>query len=134
MALERIGAFEYRRFAPVLPPLNAAGEEQQHHPVLIIGGGPVGLATALGLANSGVRSVIVEADNSVCEGSRAACISRRSLEILDRLRSVEPFLKKGLPWTRGRSFYGSEEVLIFDMPSGEGDKFPPMINLEQYYI
>ncbi|ROZ71296.1 FAD-dependent monooxygenase [Ramlibacter sp. WS9] len=134
MALERIGPFEYRHYQPSLPQLNRAGDEGQRHPVLIVGGGPVGLATALGLANWGVPSVVIEADDSVCEGSRAACISRRSLEILDRLGTVRAFMQKGLAWTRGRSFYGLDEVLVFDMPSAQGDKFPPMVNLEQYYI
>ena len=78
--------------------------------------------------------MVVEADDSVCEGSRAACISRRSLEILDRLGAVRPFLDKGLPWARGRSFYRTEEVFVLEMPSAPGDKFPPMVNLEQYYI
>ncbi|HSV52914.1 MAG TPA: FAD-dependent monooxygenase [Burkholderiaceae bacterium] len=134
MALEQIGPFEYRRFPPALPQLAPAGEEALRHPVVIVGGGPVGLATALGLANWGVSSVVIEADDSVCEGSRAACISRRSLEIMDRLGPVKAFTRKGLPWTRGRSYYGRDEVLVFDMPSAAGDKFPPMINLEQYYI
>src|SRR5438105_3582257 len=133
MALERIGPFEYQRFQPSMPRLNDAGMEDRRHRVLIVGGGPVGLAAALGLARWGVPNVIIEADDSVCEGSRAACISRRSLEILDRLGCVEAFTRKGLPWTRGRSFYGRDEVLVFDMPSAQGDKFPPMINLEQYY-
>jgi len=134
MPLEKIGPFEYRRFEPTLPAFDKVGHEAKRHQVLVVGGGPVGLATALGLANWGIRSVVVEADDSVCEGSRAACISRRSLEILERLGAVSQFLRKGLPWTRGRSFYGVQEVLVFDMPTGTGDKYPPMINLEQYYI
>ncbi|MBB1625924.1 FAD-dependent monooxygenase [Achromobacter sp. UMC71] len=134
MPLERIGPFQYQRFAPSLPGLDANGTEPRHHRVLIAGGGPVGLAVALGLARQGIDSVIIEADDSVCEGSRAACISRRSLEILDRLGVAPAFLAKGLPWTRGRSYYGTTEVLAFDMPSRADDKYPPMINLQQYYI
>lgn len=133
MPLERLGAFEYQRFKPHLPTLDA-GRDSQLHDVLIAGGGPVGLTTALGLALRGVRSVIIEADDSVCEGSRAACISRRSLEILDRLGVSGAFLGKGLPWTTGRSYYREREVLVFSMPHDETQKFPPMINLEQYYI
>ncbi|WP_088138569.1 FAD-dependent monooxygenase [Achromobacter xylosoxidans] len=134
MPLERIGPFEYRRFPPTLPRLTPQGDEALHHRVLIAGGGPVGLAAALGLARLGMGSVVIEADDSVCEGSRAACISRRSLEILDRLGVAPAFMEKGLAWTRGRSYYGTEEVLVFDMPSAPGDKYPPMINLQQYYI
>ncbi len=133
MPLERIGPFKYRRYQPHLPPLEA-GRESRVHDVLIAGGGPVGLSTALGLALRGVHSVIIEADDSVCEGSRAACISRRSLEILDRLGVARTFLGKGLPWTTGRSYYQEREVLVFSMPHDATQKFPPMINLEQYYI
>lgn len=134
MPIDAIGPFRYRRFAPSLPRLTPQGEELQRHPVLIAGGGPVGLATALGLARRGIASVVIEADDSVCEGSRAACVSRRSLEILERLGVASAFLGKGLPWTRGRSYHGTQEVLVFDMPSGADDKYPPMINLQQYYI
>lgn len=133
MPLKNLGPFQYQRFAPRLPTLEA-GHESQTHDVLIAGGGPVGLTAALGLARHGVRSVIIEADDSVCEGSRAACISRRSLEILDRLGVSAAFLGKGLPWTTGRSYYREREVLVFSMPHDATQKFPPMINLEQYYI
>ncbi|VTU20371.1 3-(3-hydroxy-phenyl)propionate/3-hydroxycinnamic acid hydroxylase [Variovorax sp. PBS-H4] len=128
-----VGDFRYTRFAPVLPALED-GVEAGRHPVVIAGGGPVGMALALGLANHGVRSVILEADDTVCVGSRAACISRRSLEIVERLGTVRSFLAKGLPWTGGRSFYKTEEVFRFEMPHDERQKLPPMINLEQYYI
>ncbi|OUM04544.1 FAD-dependent oxidoreductase [Variovorax sp. JS1663] len=128
-----VGAFHYTRFAPLLPKL-ANGVEPGRHPVVIAGGGPVGMALALGLANHGVRSVILEADDTVCVGSRAACVSRRSLEIIERLGALPAFLAKGLAWTGGRSFYKTEEVFRFEMPHDTLQKLPPMINLEQYYI
>jgi 3-(3-hydroxy-phenyl)propionate hydroxylase len=130
---ERIGPFVYPHFAPVLPPLRE-GRETRRHRVAIVGGGPVGLAVALGLARHGVPSVIIEADDSVCMGSRAACISRRSLEIMERLGALTDFMAKGLPWTDGRSFYGETEVFRFSMPHDAQQKLPPMINLQQYYI
>lgn len=102
--------------------------------MVIVGGGPVGLAVALGLQRWGVKSVVIEADDSVCVGSRAACISRRSLEILDRLAVLPGFLAKGLPWTGGRSFYRETEVFRFAMPHDDQQRLPPMINLQQYYV
>lgn len=128
-----VGAFDYTRFAPWLPPLEG-GMEPGRHPVVIVGGGPVGMSLALGLANHGMRSVILEADDTVCVGSRAACISRRSLEIVERLGALPAFLGKGLPWTGGTSFYKTQEVFRFEMPNDARQKLPPMINLEQYYI
>ena len=125
---ERIGPYVYRHFAPV--PL----APQLHATVAIVGGGPVGLATALGLARQGVRSVVVEADDSVCVGSRAACISRRSLEICGRLDALDEMMRRGLPWSGGRSFWQQQEVFAFSMPVYEGQRLPPMINLQQYYI
>jgi 3-(3-hydroxy-phenyl)propionate hydroxylase len=128
-----VGAFQYTRFEPSLPPTED-GVEPGRHRVVIAGGGPVGMSLALGLANHGLRSVVLEADDTVCVGSRAACVSRRSLEIIERLGALPAFLAKGLPWTGGRSFYKTDEVFRFEMPHDERQKLPPMINLEQYYI
>ncbi|WP_028205050.1 FAD-dependent oxidoreductase [Paraburkholderia nodosa] len=125
--------FEAKQYAARLPELEG-GHETRRHAVTIVGGGPVGLAIALGLAKHGVRSVLIEADESVCYGSRAICISRRSLEIVERLGALDGFLAKGLPWTGGRSFYRNDEVLHFTMPQDENQKLPPMINLAQYHI
>lgn len=129
-----VGAFHYTRHAVRTPRLDPERREPERHPVVIAGGGPVGMALALGLANHGVRSVVLEADDTVCVGSRAACISRRSLEIMARLGVLPAFMAKGLPWTGGRSFYKTEEVFRFEMPHDARQKLPPMINLEQYYI
>lgn len=53
-----------------------------HVPVLIAGGGPVGLTLAALLARQGIASLVIEADGGYCSGSRAICMSRRSQEIL----------------------------------------------------
>jgi 3-(3-hydroxy-phenyl)propionate hydroxylase len=125
--------FEAKRYPASLPALKG-GVDPRRRPVVIVGGGPVGYCAALGLANYGVPVVLLEADDSVCFGSRAICISRRSLEIVERLGAIEGFLNVGLPWTGGRSFYRNTEVLHFKMPADENQKLPPMINLAQYSI
>ena len=117
----------------VVPPLSD-GVERVRHPVAIVGAGPVGLTAAIGLALQGVRSVLIEADDGVCAGSRAICISRRSLEIAHRLGALDGFLQIGLPWTGGRSYYRDAEVLHFSMPADDNQKLPPMVNLAQYHI
>jgi 3-(3-hydroxy-phenyl)propionate hydroxylase len=126
--------FEAEQFPAQLPELPMSRIEARRHPVVIIGAGPVGLCAALGLANHGVPSVLLEADASVCSGSRAICISRRSLEIIERLGALDGFLKTGLAWTGGRSFYRDAQVLSFTMPQDQNQKLPPMLNLAQYHI
>ena len=103
-------------------------------PVLIVGAGPVGLSLAALLAHHGIRSLVLETDASWCEGSRAICIARRSLEILGWVGADRPLIAKGLPWIGGRSFFRDTEVLCFEMPSEPAERFAPMINIQQYYV
>ncbi|MDE2605069.1 MAG: FAD-dependent oxidoreductase [Burkholderiales bacterium] len=103
-------------------------------PVLIAGGGPVGLTLAALLARHGVRSLVVEADAGYCSGSRAICISRRSQEILWTAGAGEALSAKALPWTGGRSYWRDREVLHFRMPSEPTERFAPMVNIQQYHV
>ncbi len=128
-----VGSFRYVRYASETPALTE-GVEPGRHPVLIAGGGPIGMALALGLANHGVHSVVLEADDTVCIGSRAICVSRRSLQLMERLGALPGFLAKGLPWSVGRSFYKTDEVFRFEMPADTKQTLPPMVNLAQYDI
>lgn len=99
--------------------------------VLIVGAGPVGMATALGLVRRGIRVTIVEAQDQVSFGSRAICISRHSLEIADRLGFGPRLERLALPWSGGRSFYRQREILRFAMPHAEHDVRGPMVNVSQ---
>ena len=103
-------------------------------PVLIAGGGPVGLTLAALLARHGVASLVVEADAGYCTGSRAICISRRSQEILAAAGAGEALAAKALPWTGGRSYFRDTEVLHFRMPSEPTQRFAPMVNIQQFYV
>lgn len=103
-------------------------------PVLIAGGGPVGLTLAALLARHGVASLVVEADEGYCTGSRAICISRRSQEILWTAGAGPALAAKALPWTGGRSHWRDREVLHFEMPHEPTQRFAPMVNIQQYHV
>jgi 2-polyprenyl-6-methoxyphenol hydroxylase-like FAD-dependent oxidoreductase len=52
---------------------------------IIIGGGPVGFITALGLAQAGVRVTVIEAERQIVNSPRAAVYFWSVLEGLERL-------------------------------------------------
>ena len=105
-----------------------------HVPVLIAGGGPVGLMLAALLARQGIASLVIEADEGYCSGSRAICMSRRSQEILGWAGAADALVAKGLAWTGGRSYWRDTEVLHFEMPSQPSQRFAPMVNIQQFYV
>ena len=102
-------------------------------PVLIAGGGPVGMTLAALLARYGIASLVVELDAGYCAGSRAICMSRRSQEILAWVGADKPLVDKGLSWVGGRSYFRDQQVLHFEMPSEPTQRFAPMVNIQQFY-
>jgi 3-(3-hydroxy-phenyl)propionate hydroxylase len=85
------------------------------------------------LAQRGVASVVLQALDTVSEGSRALCWSKRTLEILDRLGVAEGIIARGFTWNSGRLYHGDEEVYHFDLKPEGDQKFPAFVNLQQYY-
>nr|WP_198556351.1 FAD-dependent monooxygenase [Glaciecola sp. 33A] len=65
------------------PDLNA--KEAVHHPVVIVGDGPGGLALAIDFALHGISTVVLDDNNTVSVGSRAICFAKRMLEIMNSL-------------------------------------------------
>lgn len=53
-------------------------------PVIVVGAGPVGLITALGLAHYGVPFVVLEEDDRLSLDTKAGTVLTRTLEVLDR--------------------------------------------------
>jgi 3-(3-hydroxy-phenyl)propionate hydroxylase len=103
-------------------------------PVLIAGGGPVGLTLSALLSSHGIDNVVIEADETYCSGSRAICVSRRSQEILGWIGADKPLVGKGLSWVGGRSHWRNTEVLHFQMPSEPTQRFAPMVNIQQFHV
>ncbi len=104
-----------------------------HHPVVVVGAGPVGLTLAIDLARRGQKAVLLDDSDRIGEGSRAICFSKRTLEAWDRLGVAAPMLEKGVVWQVGRVFLGEEQVYRFDLLPESGHRMPAFINLQQYY-
>jgi len=103
-----------------------------HHPVIIVGAGPVGLTVAADLATRGIATVLLDEDDTVSTGSRAICWSKRTLEIFDRLGCADPMVARGITWSTGKVFRGTGQLYAFDLQSETGHRRPPFINLQQY--
>jgi 3-(3-hydroxy-phenyl)propionate hydroxylase len=124
--------FRYPIFpAKDVPELHGPGAK---HRVVIVGAGPMGMTAALILARHGVPSVLLERKDTFNDGSRAICISRSSMHILERAGAVQPFVDKALGWTHGRSYYRGTQIYRLEMPHPPGEKYLPMYNLQQQYI
>jgi 3-(3-hydroxy-phenyl)propionate hydroxylase len=123
-----IYSFSYR------PAPDFSGPRPAHHPVIVVGAGPIGLATAIDLAQRGHKVVLLDDSDCISEGSRAICFSKRTLEICDRLGIGERLIDKGVVWQVGRVFLEDNPVYRFDLLPEPGHKRPAFINLQQYYF
>ena len=128
-------ARQARRTYPYLRPPELDDAQVRHVPVVIAGGGPIGLTMAVDLARHGIRSIVMEKHNTVSDGSRAICWAKRTLEILDRLGTGERMLDKGVVWNQGLVYFGADPdpIYSFDLLEDKQQKFPAFINLQQYY-
>ncbi|WP_305989189.1 FAD-dependent oxidoreductase [Roseibium sp. MMSF_3544] len=104
------------------------------HPVVVMGGGPIGVATALDLGLQGIPVVVLDDHEGIGMGSRAICFSKRCLEVADRYGCGEPMLEKGVVWNLGKVFHEDRKVFEFNLLPEEGHKYPAFINLQQPYF
>lgn len=105
-----------------------------HHTVIVVGGGPIGLATALDLGRRGVPVLLLDDHEGVGAGSRAICFAKRTLEICDRLGAARPMMDKGVVWNVGKVFHDDRLLYEFNLLPEDGHAFPAFINLQQPYF
>lgn len=125
--------YEYPVFA-YSPSPDRQSDPPAHHPVIVVGAGPVGLCAAIDLARRQVPVVVLDEDDTVSVGSRAICFAKRTLEILDRLDCAQPMVDKGVVWNLGKVFFRDKQVYSFNVLPEPEHKRPAFINLQQYYF
>ena len=117
----------------VAPPPAAGTIERK--PIVIAGGGPIGMAMALDLGRRGHSVVVLTRWDFLPAYSKAICWSKRSLDILDRLGVGGRFVEKGIVWNVGKVFRGDNPAPVyeFDLLPVKNQKNPAFVNLQQYY-
>ena len=104
------------------------------HPVVIVGGGPIGMGLALDLGLKDIPVVVLDDHEGVGAGSRAICFAKRTLEIADRLGCGQPMVDKGVVWNVGKVFRDERQIYDFNLLPEEGHHRPAFINLQQPYF
>ncbi|HNS88373.1 MAG TPA: FAD-dependent monooxygenase, partial [Parvularculaceae bacterium] len=120
----------HKRFEPSPTPQSGA-----RHPIVIVGGGPVGMTLALDLGRRGHEIVILNQYDFIADGSKAICFSKRTLDIWNRLGVGRAMVEKGVSWNVGKVFRGArkEPIFQFDMLAQKDQEMPGFINLQQYW-
>ena len=117
------------------PELSGGGTAQ--YPVIVAGGGLGGLTCALELGSRGIRTIVLDDDNTVGASglsSRGICYAKRTLEILDRFGIAERVRAKGITWNEGDVYRGEERLYRFNLQPEADQKFPAFVNLQQFYV
>lgn len=104
--------------------------------VVIVGGGPVGLVTAMFLAKHGLRSTVLEKENEVPKDLRASTFHPPTLDMLDTIGVTGGLIEQGLicpTWQfRDRQ---EGEVATFDLGHLKNDTAHPYrLQCEQWKL
>jgi 2-polyprenyl-6-methoxyphenol hydroxylase-like FAD-dependent oxidoreductase len=97
---------------------------------VIVGAGPVGLGTALFLAQQGVTTRVVEMLEEPVHESKALAINPRTLEILESTGITAQMLELGLRVHEARMHRGEKAVASISL-AGAHPRYPFMLALSQ---
>src|SRR5437588_7281995 len=106
-------------------------------PVLIAGGGPVGVIMALALARQNIAVHVLEAEDRVDDSPRAATTHAATLEMLAELGLVDDVIRRGLIEPRFRIWdrAGRDVIAAFDFGALKDDTpYPYVVQCEQHKL
>jgi len=106
-------------------------------PIVIAGGGPVGVVTALALARQGLVVSVFEAEGRIDDSPRAATTHAATLEMLEELGLREAVTARGLIEPKFRIWdRGSREIVAeFDFAALKDDTpYPYVVQCEQHKL
>jgi len=130
MTVEAPGYFTWKHYAFKRPP-ELDGVPVPEHEVIVVGAGPVGLATALSLGQQGIRVVLLEARDCVSENSRTLAVARRSVQVLERLGLGERFRQLAVYRDRNYVYHGTKLVHSAPYERSPTEKHPAISVLQQ---
>ena len=110
---------------------------QSERPIVIAGGGPVGVVTALALARQGLDVQLFEAEARVNASPRAATTHAATLEILEDLGLVEEVTKRGLIEPKFRIWDRASRTIIAEFNFGvlkNDTRYPYVVQCEQHKL
>ena len=106
-------------------------------PIIIAGGGPVGVIAALALARQGLSVHVFEAESEVNDAPRAATTHAATLEMLEKLGLVDEVIRRGLVEPLFRIWDQSTGKLVaeFDFGNLKNDtRYPFAVQCEQHKL
>src|SRR5262245_49709741 len=109
----------------------------QQRPILIAGGGPVGVITALALARQSIPVHVLEAEARVNDSPRAATTHAATLEMLAELGLVDEVIRRGLIEPKFRIWDRARRELIVEFDFGilaRDTRFPYVVQCEQHKL
>jgi len=110
---------------------------QHERPIIVAGGGPVGVVTALAFAQQGLEVRLFEAESGVDVSPRAATTHAATLEMLETLGLVEEVTRRGLIEPRFRIWDRASSDMIVEFNFGvlkQDTRFPHVVQCEQHKL
>jgi 2-polyprenyl-6-methoxyphenol hydroxylase-like FAD-dependent oxidoreductase len=90
------------------------------------------MTAALLMAKFGISSTILERNKMRDPiGSKALCMQRDVLDVLERVGCGDHLMSEGVTWTVGRTYYRDRELFEITFPEIGENHYPPFVNIGQ---